>query len=127
MSSLHVGIVGFDITPKFHPTCGAWGTTPSMAQLALPLLSRCVAFKHEQRRVVWFGSDLVGDTVRGTDAMRDEVADALKLKREQVIWSTSQTHSSGAVPGTDLTSASSTPAAIPSAGARPSGLPCSRR
>ena len=103
MNSLRVGIVGFDITPSFHPTCGAWGSTPTMTELDLPLLARCIALDQGGRRLLWFGSDLVGETVKGTDTYRDEVAGALGLRREQVIWSTSQTHSSGAVPGSFLT------------------------
>jgi len=103
---LKAGIVGFDITPRFHPTCGAWGSTPSMPELDLPLLSRCVALDEGGRRLLWFGSDLIGDTVKGTDTIRDEIADTLGLRREQVIFSTSQTHSSGAVPGSALTGSS---------------------
>lgn len=103
MSELRAGFAGFDITPRFHPTCGAWGSTPTMTQLDMPLLARCVAFEQGDRTLVWFGSDLVGEVVPDTDAMRDEVADALNLIRDQVIWSTSQTHSSGAIPGSVLT------------------------
>jgi len=83
---LKAGIVGFDITPRFHPTCGAWGSTPSMPELDLPLLSRCVALDEGGRRLLWFGSDLIGDTVKGTDTIRDEIADTLGLRREQVIF-----------------------------------------
>ena len=106
MNSLRVGIVGFDITPRFHPTCGAWGSTPSMTELDLPLLARCIALDQGGRRLLWFGSDLVGETVMGTDAYRDEIAGAMGLRREQIIWSTSQTHSSGAVPGSLITGSS---------------------
>ncbi|MSU69672.1 MAG: hypothetical protein EXS39_02625 [Opitutaceae bacterium] len=74
-----------------------------MPDLDLPLLARCVALDQGGRRLLWFGSDLVGEVVNGTNAYRDEVAGALGLRREQVIWSTSQTHSSGAVPGSLLT------------------------
>ena len=50
MSTLHVGMVGFDITPRFHPQYGAWGTTPTVTELDMPLLSRCVAIKQDDRR-----------------------------------------------------------------------------
>ena len=58
--SLRVGIAGFDITPRFHPRYGAWGTTPSMTEVDLPLLSRCIALECDDTRLLWFGSDLVG-------------------------------------------------------------------
>ncbi len=105
-NTLKAAIVGFDITPRFHSVCGAWGCTPTMTEVDLPLLSRCVALEEGGRRLIWYGSDLVGETIKGTDTYRDEVADALKLRRNQVIWSTSQTHSSGAVPGSSLTGSS---------------------
>lgn len=105
-NTLKAAIVGFDITPRFHSVCGAWGCTPTMTEVDLPLLSRCVALEEGGRRLIWYGSDLVGETIKGTDTYRDEVADALKLRRDQVIWSTSQTHSSGAVPGSSLTGSS---------------------
>ena len=72
---------GFDITPRFHPQHGAWGTTPSMTEIDLPLLSRCIALEHNGTRLLWFGSDLVGDTVPDTDALRDEVAGELGLSK----------------------------------------------
>ena len=106
MSSLKVGMVGFDITPRFHPTCGAWGSTPTMTELDMPLLARCIALEQGDCRLIWFGSDLVGEPVKGTDVFRDEIAGALGLQRQQVVWSTSQTHSSGAVPGSLLTGSS---------------------
>jgi hypothetical protein len=43
MNSLRVGMVGFDITPRFHPAFGAWGSTHTMTELDLPLLARCIA------------------------------------------------------------------------------------
>ncbi len=104
--ALQVGMVGFDITPRFHPEFGAWGTTPSMTEVDLPLLSRCIALEYGRTRVLWYGADLVGDSVPRTDAVRDEVAAALGMSREQIIWSTSQTHSSGAIPGSQLTGSS---------------------
>lgn len=106
MSRLRVGIVGFDITPRFHPTCGAWGCTPTMTKLDMPLLARCIALEQDHRRLIWFGSDLVGESVPGTDVLREEVAAALGLPRDQIVWSTSQTHSSGALPGSVLTGSS---------------------
>lgn len=106
MSNLQVGVVGFDITPGFHPQFGAWGTTPTMTELDMPLLARCIAMRQGGQQLLWFGSDLVGDSVPQTDKLRKEVADALNLEVPQVIWSTSQTHSSGAVPGSLLTGSS---------------------
>jgi len=104
--SLRVGITGFDITPRIHPRHGAWGTTPSMTEVDMPLLSRCIALEHDGTRLLWFGSDLVGDTVADTELLRDEVAAATSLPRDHVIWSTSQTHSSGARPGSRITGSS---------------------
>jgi hypothetical protein len=97
---------GFDISPRFHPTCGARGCNPTMTELDMPLLARCVAIKNDRQTLIWFGSDLVGEPVQGTNALRDEVAAALGLRRDQVVWSTSQTHSSGALPGSLLTGSS---------------------
>lgn len=106
MGQLQVGIVGFDITPGIHPTCGAWGTTPRMTEVDMPLLSRCIALQQDDRRLLWYGSDLIGETTPITDALRDEVAEGIGLTRDQVIWSTSQTHSSGALPGSTRTGSS---------------------
>ena len=106
MASLQAAMVGFDITPRIHPQFGAWGTTPSMTEIDMPLLARCLCLEQDGRRLVWFGSDLIGEPVHGTDVLRDEVAEALGLRREQVIWSTSQTHSSGALPGSVMTGSS---------------------
>lgn len=102
MSTLCAAMVGFEITPDFHPDHGAWGTTPSVTKLdpnIKGLFSRCLALAMDGRQVLWFGSDLVGDVVSATDSWRLELADALKLDASQIIWSTSQTHSSGATPG----------------------------
>jgi len=77
MSDLHVGMTGFDITPRFHPTCGAWGTTPKMIELHMPLLGRCLVLAENDQRLVWFSADLVGNSPRCTDRLRDEVAQAL--------------------------------------------------
>ena len=106
MSDLRVGVVGFDITPRIHPEFGAWGTTHTMKEIDMPLLARCVVLEQNGRRLIWFGSDLIGESVPDTDAMRDEVADTLGLSRDHIIWSTSQTHSSGALPGSLLTGSS---------------------
>src|SRR3972149_5735574 len=106
MDQLHVGVAGVEITPRFHPEFGAWGTSPTLPELDLPLLARCVALKQANRLLVWCGMDLVGFRVPQTDELRDEFCEALGLKREQVVLSTSQTHSSGAFPGCNLTGSS---------------------
>lgn len=106
--TLRFGMVGFDITPRFHPQFGAWGTTASLTTLDMPLLGRCIALEQDGRQLIWFGLDMVGETVPGTDAIRDELAQALALKREQVVWSTSQTHSGGALPGSSISGSSVT-------------------
>lgn len=98
-SSLRVGVAGFEITPRIHPRYGAWGTTPSMTEVDLPLLSRCIALEQGGTRLLWFGSDLVGNSASETNALREEVAAGVGIEPEQIIWSTSQTHSSGAMPG----------------------------
>src|SRR3972149_3716583 len=51
MEQLRVGMVGFDITPRIHPTCGAWGTSHTMTEIDMPLLARCVALGQNGRRV----------------------------------------------------------------------------
>ena len=99
MSRLHAAMIGFDITPRFHPEYGAWGTSPFVTELDMPLLSRCLVLQQDGRRVIWFGSDLCGEPVPFTDNLRDEVAEALGVERRQVIWSTSQAHSTGGLPG----------------------------
>jgi hypothetical protein len=103
VASFRASMVGFDITPRIHPTCGAWGSTHTMTEVDMPLLSRCLLVEQDGRRLLWYGSDLVGDHVRETDVLRQEIAEATGLDREQVLWSTSQTHSSGAVPGSEVT------------------------
>lgn len=107
MSDLRVGVVGFDITPDIHPDYGAWGTTPKLKTIDRSLLARCIVLDHDDCRIVWFGSDLCGNAVPETDTFRDEVAAELGLRRDQVVWSTSQTHSSPAVPGSDQPGGSS--------------------
>ena len=74
MSELNIGIVGFDITPKIDPVRGAWGTTPSMTEIDMPLLARCIALRQDDRLLIWFGSDLIGEGLADTDKLRDEVA-----------------------------------------------------
>ena len=103
MEPLRVGIAGFEFTPRIHPTCGAWGTSRTMTEIDMPLLGRCVALEHDGRRVVWYAMDIVGENLAPTTVHRDRVADALGLVREQVIWSVAQTHSCGALPGSNRT------------------------
>jgi len=102
MGPLQVGIVGFDITPRIHPEFGAWGTTPFVTTIDMPLLARCIAFEHMGRRLLWFGSDLFGETVAEADATRHEIAEAIGMEPDDITWSTSQTHSGGARPGSTL-------------------------
>ena len=108
MSNLNVGIVGFDITPEIDPVMGAWGTTPSMTEIDMPLLARCIALQQDERLLLWFGSDLVGEGLADTQKLREELAVLLGLRVDQVIWSTSQTHASGAIPGSGHSGSSST-------------------
>jgi len=107
LTELRVGIVGFDITPEIHPEYGAWGTTPQMTKVDKPLLARCIVLDDGAQRIVWFGSDLCGNPVHETDRFRDKVAEALDMPRQQVIWSTSQTHSSPTIPGSGMPGGSS--------------------
>ena len=109
MSELNVGMVGFDITPKFHPEFGPWGTTPHMNRLHMPLLSRCLVLQQDDRRLIWFGSDLCGEPLPFTEMLRDEVAGALDVARDQLVWSTSQSHSTGAIPGSIMCGSHITP------------------
>ncbi|MBE9546743.1 MAG: hypothetical protein IMF10_04495 [Proteobacteria bacterium] len=107
MGTLRVATVGFDIAPKFHPQYGAWGTTPIMTETDKPLLTRCLVLEEGNRKIVWYSHDLCGENVKGTDELRMEIAQALGLNFEQVIWSTSQTHSSPTLPGSQLPGGSS--------------------
>ena len=59
--------------------------------------------------MLWFGSDLVGDKVPRTDDWRQEIADGLDLQADQIIWSTSQSHSSGAIPRSAISGSPNTP------------------
>ena len=61
MDSLRASMNRFNITPRFHPTLGAWGTTPSMVEVDLALSAHCLALEFESERLLWFSSDLVGD------------------------------------------------------------------
>ena len=108
MSDLHAAMSGFDITPRFHAQYGAWGTSPTMPHLDMPLRSRCLVLQQDERRVIWFGSDLVGETVEMTHDLRREVADAVDADVDQIIWSTSQSHSTGSIPGSLLSGSSIT-------------------
>ena len=104
-------MIGFEITPRIHPEYGAWGTTPSVTTLDTlsgGLHARCLALQQDDRRVLWYGSDLVGTDVDGTDALRLQVADALGMDVSQIIWSTSQTHSSAAIPGSAVSGSTNT-------------------
>ncbi len=106
-NELHVGMVGWDISPRFHETFGAFGCNPHVDQLDMALLARCIALEQDGRRLIWFGSDLCGDSVPATDQLRKEVADSIDVPWQQVIWSTSQTHSSGSLPGSNMPGGSS--------------------
>ena len=107
MSKLHASVVGFDITPEIHPEHGAWGTTPQLTQIDMSLLARCVALRQDDRLLIWFGSDLCGNPVAETEQLRNDVATDLGIQRDQVIWSTSQTHSSPTLPGSNMPGGSS--------------------
>ncbi|MAE59866.1 MAG: hypothetical protein CMJ49_00765 [Planctomycetaceae bacterium] len=107
MPPLRGSIVGFDITPDIHPQFGAWGTTPNVTEIAMPLLARCLALQQDHRTLLWFASDLCGNPPAETQKFRAEVADALDLTPEQIVWSTSQTHSSATLPGSDAAGGSS--------------------
>ena len=113
MSEFNVGIVGFDITPEIDPVFGAWGTTPSMTEIDMPLLARCIAIRQDDRLLIWFGSDLIGEGLADTQKLRDEVSQGLGLERDQVIWSTSQTHASPALPGSTTTGSWTTDTVAP--------------
>ena len=98
---------GFDFTPPIHPEYGAWGTTPGMTELDMPLLGRCLALAQGDTMVLWFGMDLCGNPPNETDEIRAEIVSALELDSiEQVLWSTSQTHSSPTFPGSSMSGGS---------------------
>ena len=100
-------MVGFDIAPRFHPQFGAWGTTPGITETDMPLLTRCLALEQEVRMLVWFSHDLCGNSVPETDCLRNEIAEAIGVKPDQCVWSTSQTHSSPTLPGSQMPGGSS--------------------
>ena len=108
MSKLNVGIVGFDITPRIDPVFGAWGTTPSLTAIDMPLLARCIALRQDDRLLIWFGSDLIGEGLADTLKLRQELAALLDLRVDQIIWSSSQSHASGAIPGSGHSGSSAT-------------------
>jgi hypothetical protein len=107
MDALRANMVGFDFTPPIHPEYGAWGTTPGMTELDMPLLGRCLALAQGDTMVLWFGMDLCGNPPNETDEIRAEIVSALELDSiEQVLWSTSQTHSSPTFPGSSMSGGS---------------------
>ena len=99
MGQMRASMVGTDISPKFHPTLGARGTTPRMTKLHRPLLIRCLVLDQDDRRLFWFGGDLNGEPLPFTDALRDELAQRLGVPRSQIAWSSSQSHACAALPG----------------------------
>ncbi len=99
MGRLRAGMVGIDISPRFHPQFGARGTTPRMTKLHRPLRARCLVLDQDDRRLIWFGGDLNGEPVPFTDALRDELAGRLGMPRSGIAWSSSQSHACAALPG----------------------------
>ena len=98
MDTLGVGMAAFDITPGIHPRCGAWGCNPAITTVDQPLAGRALALEQAGRRVVWLSLDLVGDSPRLTLELRREVADAIGLAPEHLLWGTVQNHACGAAP-----------------------------
>jgi hypothetical protein len=99
MTMLRAAMTGFDITPRLHPECGAWGCNPTVTEVESPLVGRCLALEADgEAPVIWFGADLVGDSPQLTDALRQQVAEILGLPPDRVLWGTCQNHSSGAPP-----------------------------
>ncbi|MAE67256.1 MAG: hypothetical protein CMJ18_23590 [Phycisphaeraceae bacterium] len=92
-------MTGFDATPRIHPEYGAWGTTPSMKEVDLPLESRCLALEGNGLTLLWFAHDLTGLSCAATLQLREHVASAVGLPVDHVVWSTSQTHASGSYAG----------------------------
>ena len=99
MGQMRASMVGFDMSPRFHPEYGARGTTPRMTELHRPLMTRCLVLDQDDRRLIWFGGDLNGEPVPFTDALRDELAGRLGVPRSQIAWSSSQSHACAALPG----------------------------
>ena len=50
MGSVLGAMAGVDITPRFHPEHGAWGTTPVVTELHRPLMSRCLVLQQDDRQ-----------------------------------------------------------------------------
>ena len=103
--NLHAAIIAFDITPRFHPTCGAWGCNPTVTGVSLPLLGRCLVLQTPDTRVIWFSFDLVGDDPSLTFKLRQAVAARLDLTADDILWGTCQNHSCGAPPWSRFTGA----------------------
>jgi hypothetical protein len=102
MNDLQAAMVGFDITPRIHPKFGAYGTTPSMYVIDMPLQGRCLALTQGDRKLLWFAVDQFPLTVPGSAMLRTRLAEELALDGDQIVWTASQTHAAGAVPGSDL-------------------------
>jgi hypothetical protein len=73
-----------------------------MTEIDMPLLGRCIALREDDRILLWYGMNICGNVPKEVNAIRDKLAAALDLERRQIIWSTSQTHSSPTMPGSDL-------------------------
>ena len=102
MSELKAAMVGFDITPRIHPKFGAWGTTPSMYVIDMPLVGRCIALEQNGELLIWFSVDQFPLPVSESTRLRDRIARELGITGDQVMWTASQTHAGGAVPGSSL-------------------------
>ena len=74
-STFDVGIAGFDFTPEIHPEYGAWGTTPGMTEVDMPLLGRCIALSQGEELLLWYGIDICGNPPKEVAAIRDELAE----------------------------------------------------
>ena len=105
MDMLRVGMTSFDITPGIDPRCGAWGCNPTITAVDQPLGGRCLALEHAGRRVVWLSFDLVGDSPRLTLELRREVAEAIGVPIDDLLWGTVQNHACGAPPWSKFTGA----------------------
>ena len=102
VSELRAALVGFDVTPRIHPEFGAYGTTPSMYVIDMPLQGRCLALARGDEVLVWYSVDQFPLTVPGCTQLRAQLGRELGLSGEQVLWTASQTHAGGAVPGSSL-------------------------
>lgn len=90
MIQFRASMTGFEATPSIYPKYGAWGTTPTMTQVDLPLLSRCLAMEAGGRTLSWYSHDLTGLSCVATLQLRRCVADAVDVPVDQAIWSTSK-------------------------------------